>query len=104
MDFAASCDTRCRLPLPQRIRYRFGRAVWFCLLILLPLGKPLTAIHKPAKGNSRFCVTVVSIRKQNKEKSSPGSRHLYSDKAPDSMRRKLENTEIKKEETRELRM
>lgn len=105
MYFVTSCDMRWRLPLPRRVRSKFARAVWSCLLILLPSGKPLTAIDKPAKGHGRFCVAVISIRKQNEEKKSiPGGRRLYSDKAPDSVRRKLENTEIKKEETRELRM
>lgn len=71
MDFVASCDMTCRLPFPQRVRSTFARAVWFCLLILLPLGKHLTAIHKPAKGSSGWILCYFHKKTKRGKKSSP---------------------------------
>lgn len=72
----------------------FFRAVWFCLLILLPLGKPLTATWKQQK--AILCCSHFHKNTKQEKKSSPGGRRLCSDKASDSVRRKLENTHTKK--------
>lgn len=77
--FVASCDMRCRIPLPQRVRSdpclleQFGSVCWSSCL-----GQTSACNTQPAEGNSRFFVAVISIRKQNEEKREQPQREAQA--------------------------